>query len=290
MYNTYQGSWYKKDSINPMSASAKSPDSTRMLESQPKTPEAAMTSPVVQADQIPIAKVSAATTQTGQQTVTSPPPLKDTGRNLRLSSRAGDSAISTVTPRSVKPSLVAKTAPGVRKLREVNLKISRKMVFVDMSKDGVGDTITLFVYFEKSDTGMKNQAILVPPSNKKMTGTDTVAESRIQGKNEGVKTTIPGCGELASQADLDGLRLEILKANSEEDKIAAATNAFSLKCFSVSQVRLLASLLVSDKARYRLMDAAQKHIADRNHFRELADMYTDKNFQKKFLAMADKRT
>jgi hypothetical protein len=53
---------------------------------------------------------------------------------------------------------------------------------------------------------------------------------------------------------------------------------------------VLASLLVSDKARYRLMEAARLHISDRDHFRELADMYTDKNFQKKFLVLADKRS
>jgi hypothetical protein len=45
-------------------------------------------------------------------------------------------------------------------------------------------------------------------------------------------------------------------------------------------LRVLAALFVSDKARYRLMEAAKLHISDRDHFRELADMYTDKNFQK----------
>ena len=63
-----------------------------------------------------------------------------------------------------------------------------------------------------------------------------------------------------------------------------------MKCFSVSQLRVLAALFVSDKARYRLMEAAKLHVSDKDHFRELADMYTDKNFQKKFLVMADKRS
>ena len=68
------------------------------------------------------------------------------------------------------------------------------------------------------------------------------------------------------------LRSAILKANTEQEKIAVASGAFALKCFTVSQVRLLASLFVSDKAKYRLMDAAHLHIADREHFPELADM------------------
>ena len=63
-----------------------------------------------------------------------------------------------------------------------------------------------------------------------------------------------------------------------------------LKCFSVSQIRLLAAFLYLINRNTDLMDAARLHIADHDHFRELADMYTDKNFQRKFLVMAEKRS
>ena len=72
--------------------------------------------------------------------------------------------------------------------------------------------------------------------------------------------------------------------------MTAASGAFSAKCYLVSQVRMLAGLFVSDKSRYLLMDAAHLHISDPDHFRELADMYTDKNFQKKFLQMTGKKS
>ena len=98
------------------------------------------------------------------------------------------------------------------------------------------------------------------------------------------------CEQLASVEDLESARSAILIANSEKDKMAVASAAFNQKCFSVLQLRLLTSLFVSDKARYRLMETARGHIADKEHFRELADMYTDKNFQKKFLVMAEKRS
>jgi hypothetical protein len=95
---------------------------------------------------------------------------------------------------------------------------------------------------------------------------------------------------MATEEDVAALRSAILTANTEQEKIAVASGAFAIKCFSVSQVRLLASLLVSDKAKYRLMDAAHNHISDKEHFPELVDMLTDKNFQRKFLAMAEKRS
>ena len=89
---------------------------------------------------------------------------------------------------------------------------------------------------------------------------------------------------------MQSLRSAILEANTDQEKISVASGAFALKCFSVSQIRFLAALFVSDKSKYRLMDAAHLHIADHDHFHELVDMLTDKNFQRKFLVLAEKRS
>ncbi len=180
--------------------------------------------------------------------------------------------------------------PGVKKLREITLKISRKMVFEDIGKDGKADTVTLFVFFENADTAVKKQngipAVAGIPNGKPA---DSLKKSQV------LNQTIPKsggsiCTQAATDEDVSFLRSAILKANTEEEKISVASDAFAIKCFSVSQIRLLASLLVSDKAKYRLMDAAHQHITNPDHFRELVDMLTDKNFQRKFLAMADKRS
>jgi hypothetical protein len=162
---------------------------------------------------------------------------------------------------------------SVKKLREVSLKISRKLVFVDIGNDGHVDTVTLFVYFENTDSlnMVKKPAVIEP----------VVAEK---------KPVRAGCTQLAAEADVESLRLSILEKNTETEKIAVASVDFASKCFSVAQIRVLAALFVSDKAKYNLMDAAHLHISDADHFHELVDMYTDKNFQKKFLQLADKRS
>jgi hypothetical protein len=180
--------------------------------------------------------------------------------------------------------------PVIKKLREVNLKISRKMVFLDHGKEGMADTITLFVYFEKGDTVSGKPVSAQAIARKKASTADSLTTGNAQAKTNAGFVFVPGCGEMATDQDLEWLRSAILKANSEQNKIAAASSAFALKCFTVGQVRTLASLLVSDKARYHLMEAARQHISDKDHFRELANMYTDKNFQKKFLALAEKRS
>jgi len=288
MYNTYQGTWFSKDSAK-LSVTTGSPDSLVRISNQ--TP-ALKSSSSPSLGQNGLTPLSTSPTATGKNNAAKIPPQSppvDGGKNLPVS-QAMDSShlIAKVSP--PKASQAMASIPEIKKVREVNLKISRKMVFIDMGKDGLKDTITLFVYFEKADSVRKNEVSVTSQLTQKPAKTDTSSVSKVQTKNNDEKTFVAGCGILATDADLQWLRSEILKANSEPDKILAATNAFALKCFSVSQVRLLASLFVSDKARYRLMEAANQHIADRNHFRELVDMYTDKNFQKKFLAMADKRS
>ncbi|HTB25603.1 MAG TPA: DUF4476 domain-containing protein [Puia sp.] len=182
--------------------------------------------------------------------------------------------------------------PSIKKLREVSLKISRKIVYQDIGKDGQIDTITLFVYFETNDSLAKKPALgPAVASVKQVKSSDSTAGNKVQLKNKTAgKPGEQACSQMATEEDVAFLRDAILKANILNDKIAIASEAFGMKCFTVSQVRLLAALFVSDKDKYRLMDAAHQHISDRDHFRELVDMLTDKNFQRKFLVMADKRS
>lgn len=187
----------------------------------------------------------------------------------------------------------------VKKLREVSLKISRKMVFLDIGKDGRADTITLFVYFESADIVSKKRPGGEPVSLKKPLPPDSTGNKdadtsglnkKFVKKNSAKSGDAMACSQAATESDTEALRSAILKANSEQEKIEVAAGVFAVKCFSVSQVRFLASLLVSDKAKFGLMDAAHLHITDRDHFPELVDMLTDKNFQRKFLVMAEKRS
>jgi hypothetical protein len=147
------------------------------------------------------------------------------------------------------------------------------------------------VYFEGADTALKKQAVQPDLAIKKTSKPDSAGTSTVQTGNKPVlKATAAVCSQSATDNDVQSLRDAILKANTDQEKILVASGAFSLKCFSVSQIRLLAGLLVSDKSKYRLMDAAHLHITDYDHFRELVDMLTDKNFQRKFLVMAEKRS
>lgn len=284
MYNTYTGNGFKEDSsIGKSPGKAVDPASAGQLTVNRKPPTSSSQPQTVNSQQstansqLPAAKIpppvppSAVVVQNNQQaTVNSPAPAGST--------------VNSKPPTNITPS--------VKKLREVSLKISRKIVYRDIGKDGQIDTITLFVFFETSDSLAKKT--LVGPAVavvKQVKSSDSSAGNKAPLKNKTVSKSVEqACTQMATEEDVAFLRDAILKANILNDKIAIASQAFAIKCFTVSQVRLLAALFVSDKDKYRLMDAAHQHISDRDHFRELVDMLTDKNFQRKFLVMADKRS
>jgi Domain of unknown function (DUF4476) len=282
MYNTYTGSGFSGDSSTFKSQLSVSKSQSSTINS--------------------IVPVGPGSVQNGQafSASTTPVPLKNNKKDSLISVKksvpVSDSLVvaKKTTPFTDSTHAVSHplstVTPNIKKLREITLKVSRKMVFQDIGKDGSVDTITLFVYFENADTLAKKQnttSAVAGTRNVKSADSTNKSLSLNKTNQKSAETT---CSQAATDDDVSFVRSAILKANTEQDKIGVASEAFAIKCFSVSQIRLLASLLVSDKAKYRLMDAAHLHITDPDHFRELVDMLTDKNFQRKFLVMADKRS
>lgn len=232
----------------------------------------------------------------------------------------GDSAKLKKPPPEVLVTKSPVIKPEIRKLREISLKVSRKMVFLDSSPDGK-DTITLFVYFEKADVAAKKPPHEDPMvTARRLLKGDTASKKIVlKGKEkeavagqEIVKTTqkdtiqtlskdtvktrisVPAmvpvaCHQEASDPDVDALRSAVLVANTLQDKISVASGAFLMKCFSVSQLKVLEELFVSDMAKYRFLYAAHGHVSDPDHFRELSETITDKTYRKKFMALLQKK-
>ncbi len=193
---------------------------------------------------------------------------------------------------SLKSVAVVHSGSTVKKIREVSLKISRKMVFTDASSGIPVDTITLFVYFEKPVSASKKPVEdPMVTARKLLKKKDTLNNKLVGNPQSGptadsVRQNI--CKQEAADQDVESLRSEILKRNTPDEKIAAATDTFSVKCFSVAQVRKLTELFVSDKSKYRLLEAAYGHVSDSGSFPELIDVLSDKADQKKFQTLLQK--
>jgi hypothetical protein len=285
MYNTYTGNGFSRDSSTARILPSNTPALKVLAKAaQPPTKDSLLSA----SRQLPTVRLL---TKDSLISATSPGSVPNKTPVGKIPIASSQQPVPDKPALTMNPPLSTKPAPGIKKLREVSLKISRKIVFLDISKDGQADTITLFVFYETTDTILKKQ----PPTDivvaKRLSKPDSTSAKAVTASSKpALKSLEPGCSRLATDEDVEFLRSAILKANSEQEKIAVANSAFEFTCFSVSQVRLLAGLFVSDKGKYRLMDAAHLHIADREHFHELVDMLTDKNFQRKFLVMADKRT
>ena len=219
------------------------------------------------------------------------------------------------------PVVKVKTAkPDIKKLREVTLKISRKIIFLDVSPEGERDTVTLFLYFEQPEAGVKKHPREDPMVTARRLLRNDTASGKPAGQGKGKQVSagkelvkspakdtvlikdkialgagkvspvsVNTCVQEATEPDVEALRSAILIRNSEQEKISVASGAFAMKCFSVSQVRLLADLFVYDRAKYRFLNAAHKHVSDPDHFHELADMLVDKAYLKKFMELVEKR-
>ncbi len=284
MYNTYAGNGFNQDSSVEKTVKITPPAGYATVISEKKTgKDSLVTDRKTDASKDSLLLVTRKTNSLKDSLLAAKKatPIKD---NLLAANKTTPVKDSLVKGKQARP--MAGLRPGVKKLREVSLKISRKMVYLDIGRDGQADTVTLFVFFENPDTLLRKQAT-EPLALKQPASGDSTGLNKAQARK---KPVAPSCTQLATEEDVQSLRSAILKANTDQEKISVASGAFALKCFSVSQIRFLAALFVSDKSKYRLMDAAHLHIADHDHFHELVDMLTDKNFQRKFLVLAEKRS
>ena len=111
----------------------------------------------------------------------------------------------------------------VKKLREVSLKISRKMVFLDIGKDGRADTITLFVYFESADSAIKKRPGGEPIALKKPLPPDSAGVKKIQLTNKRSDTTDLSKTVKNKNSDTAGLSKMPLKNKNADTSLIGKT-------------------------------------------------------------------
>jgi hypothetical protein len=92
------------------------------------------------------------------------------------------------------------------------------------------------------------------------------------------------CRNFATDYDVDKLRVKMLDADKDDDKIQAARKIFKTKCFTTKQIRALSEVFTTDAGKYRFFEAAYPFVSD-DHFRELTDLLADPVYNGKFRAM-----
>ena len=104
------------------------------------------------------------------------------------------------------------------------------------------------------------------------------------------KPVIPNsdCKNLAWDSDIDKLRIKMMAAKTDDDKIALAKKLFKQKCLTVKQVRALHELFITDEGKYKWFDVAYPFTTDAYNYAQLGELIKDSYYQSRFKAMIRK--
>jgi hypothetical protein len=118
-------------------------------------------------------------------------------------------------------------------------------------------------------------------------GSGKVRPDTVQ-KRSNVKTPLPfvnsDCHDLATDYDVDKLRVKMLESSKDEDRFRVAGKAFKVKCYSTRHLKALSEVFTTDASKFRFYETAYPFAAD-DHFRELGSTLADPVYNSKFKAM-----
>lgn len=110
-------------------------------------------------------------------------------------------------------------------------------------------------------------------------------------KSSVTKSTLPfvnsDCHNYATDYDVDKLRVKLLDAAKDEDRIQAARKVFKTRCFTTRQIRALSEVFTTDGAKFHFFETAYPFCSD-DQFRELVSLLADPVYSGKFRAMTER--
>ena len=94
------------------------------------------------------------------------------------------------------------------------------------------------------------------------------------------------CHNYATDYDVDKLRVKLLEASKDEDRIQAARKVFKTRCFSTRQIRALSEVFTTDAAKFHFFETSYPFCSD-DQFRELSSLLADPVYNSKFRVMTE---
>jgi hypothetical protein len=96
------------------------------------------------------------------------------------------------------------------------------------------------------------------------------------------------CKGVASDNDVDKLRVRIIAEKSSDDKLGAAKKLFRNKCLSVKQVLALSELFPTEELKYRFLDLSYAFTSDSGNYYLLEQALNEEYYKNRFRAMIHK--
>ena len=206
-------------------------------------------------------------------------------------------------------------------LSERKTKTSLRLIYLDITKNGKKDTVTMTIPFETaflppahpkdsikkatdSTARLKDTAgnlagaepqVSIPKTvkNNNPAGDgqevlrQVVRDSLSADSNSARKTTLSNsnCKTQATDYDVDKLRIKMMAIDNDDDRVQTARKYFKIKCFNTIQIRALSEVFPTDEGRYKFFDAAYPFAYDYTNFPQLVNLLTGSYYINRFNAM-----
>lgn len=187
---------------------------------------------------------------------------------------------------------------AVAKLSEKKSPHSVRQVYADHSGGKKADTIVVVIPVDSpavagsTEPGPTGPAPLYRPGaglNASLAAGSAPghqADTNKRGGRPAIKVENSDCHSYATDYDVDKLRVKLLDAAKEEDRIALARKSFKVKCFSTPQIKALSEVFIGDAAKFHFFETAYPYCSDSN-FRDLIGLLGDPVYTNKFRAMTN---
>jgi hypothetical protein len=177
----------------------------------------------------------------------------------------------------------------VKKLSEQKTDSAMELVYEDFINEKSKDTIHIFIPVDSNSISTKSVApVIVKNENiKKDTAIISVTKPEVKTDSALFRPVAMNvkCKNIATDYDVDKLRVKMLAIEDEDDKISTAKKIFKTKCFSTNQISALSEVFSTDEGKYKLFDAAYSYVSDVNNFPRLQSLMKDEYFISRFKAM-----
>ena len=93
------------------------------------------------------------------------------------------------------------------------------------------------------------------------------------------------CTVVADENDFFKIRKIMAAVETEDEMVSSALNYFKTKCFTVTQIKNLGTLFLTDAGKYKFFDAAYLYVTDLVNFSSLQTELKDEYYINRFKAM-----
>lgn len=164
------------------------------------------------------------------------------------------------------------------------------LTFLDEYADGKKDTIRIIIpnpiksLVEIKESAKEEKKFLDMPAGETDKQIDPVIKPGVADKPAEKPAIKPSCS-IASENDFLKLRKKMAAEKSDDGMITEAKRVFKTKCFTVTQVKNLGALFLTDNGRYNFFDVSYGHVSDKDNFFSLSNELKDEYYINRFKAM-----